>query len=253
MAAGPTLINSVVRALRLLDLVAEEGRPVSAKKLARLSETALATTYHLLRTLVHEGYLAKTEGGYVVGVRPAIVAARQHDSMVDQRIHRQLRILHDELRAASYMAVLRDGEIALVDIVDSPAAPRTDLWVDLTDSAHATALGKAVLAAMPEVDRLDYLARHPLIDLTRNTRTCRRTLLAELGHDDPVVFDQEEYNVGTTCLAVRVPAPHITAAVAISVPPSAVGRVMTNLPALRRAATLLGLSCADDGGWSPPV
>lgn len=246
MAAQPTLINSVVRALRLLDLVAAEGRPVSAKKLARLAGLAPATTYHLLRTLVHEGYLAKTDEGYVVGGRPAAVAQQQQATATSRRIRDALKALHDDVRAAAYLAVLHDGEIALVDIVDSSAAPRTDLWVGLDNAAHATALGKAVLAAMPEADRLDYLGRHPLIDLTRNTCTNRRALLAELDHAVEVATDHGEYNVGTTCLAVRVPAPGITAAVAVSVPSEQVDRVRPDLRALRRAANLVGLACADE-------
>ena len=68
MALEPTLIVSVRRALHLLDAVGEASRPLPAKALARRAGLPLATTYHLLRTLVHEGYLARIDGaGYVLG------------------------------------------------------------------------------------------------------------------------------------------------------------------------------------------
>lgn len=52
-----TLIGSVQRAMRLLEAVAGHECGAPAKQLARETGLALPTTYHLLRTLVHEGYL----------------------------------------------------------------------------------------------------------------------------------------------------------------------------------------------------
>ena len=54
---GPTLIQSVQRALRLLEMVAEFDGRAQAKELARAAGFTLPTTYHLLRTMTHEGYL----------------------------------------------------------------------------------------------------------------------------------------------------------------------------------------------------
>lgn len=75
MPDGPTLINSVRRAVHLLDAVGSAGGPVPAKALARRTQLPLATTYHLLRTLVHEGYLTRQQGGYVLGDRLTTLVA----------------------------------------------------------------------------------------------------------------------------------------------------------------------------------
>ncbi|MEZ5095915.1 MAG: IclR family transcriptional regulator C-terminal domain-containing protein [Nocardioides sp.] len=158
------------------------------------------------------------------------------------RTHRVLRQLHDELGAAAYLSVLDDNCIRLVDVADSPEAPRTDMWVGFDDAAHATALGKAVLAALPDDTRRDYLASHPLVDLTPSTLTSPRVLLAELDHSPMLTVDREEYAVGTTCLAVPVPSQRMTAAVAISVPVQRQDRVTGAEQALRRAARLVALS-----------
>jgi hypothetical protein len=53
------LIGSVQRALRVLEIVAAAGDGVTAKVVARRSGYKLSTTYHLLNTLVHEGYLVR--------------------------------------------------------------------------------------------------------------------------------------------------------------------------------------------------
>jgi DNA-binding IclR family transcriptional regulator len=242
VATQPTLIHSVVRALTLLDLVGGEPGPATAKRLARLSGLPLATTYHLLRTLHHEGYLDRVDGGYVLGEHVSTLAGRRSRPGPGGRTHRVLRALHDELGAAAYLSVLDDGCIRLVDVADSPEHPRTDMWVGFEDAAHATALGKAVLAALPEDHRRDYLASHPLVDLTPHTQTNDRRLLEELEDSPGLTRDCEEYAVGTTCLAVPVPSRRLTGAVAISVPVERAHRVAGQEQALRRAAALVALS-----------
>ncbi|HEX6445910.1 MAG TPA: IclR family transcriptional regulator [Streptosporangiales bacterium] len=226
MADRPTLITSVQRALRLLDAVGESSRPLTAKVLARRTGQPLPTTYHLLRTLVHEGYLRRVDGsGYLLGDR---VSALSGDSPAARtaRIRPILQNLHDELNAATYLSLFEDGEITLVDVVDSPKAPRVDLWVGFHDAAHATALGKAVLSVLDEPQRMDYLASHDLADLTPRTVTDRRVLLRQLDEANAYALDHEEYSLGTGCVAAAIPSPNLKAAIAVSVPARQVDRII---------------------------
>ncbi len=66
-----TLIGSVQRAMRLLECVAGHPHGAPAKQLARETGLALPTAYHLLRTLVHEGYLHRDKGLFFLGRRPS--------------------------------------------------------------------------------------------------------------------------------------------------------------------------------------
>lgn len=242
MSGQPTLISSVVRALSLLDAVGAQAAATPAKKLARLTGLPLGTTYHLLRTLVHEGFLDRVDGGYILGDRVDTLAQRRRGTDAGGRTHRVLKSLHDELGAAAYLSVLDGNCIRLVDVADSPQAPRTDMWVGFEDAAHATALGKAVLAALPHDTRRDYLSSHPMVDLTPSTRTSSRQLLAELEQSPELTVDLEEYAVGTTCLAVPVPSQRVVGAVAISVPTQRRAAVVGAERALRRTASLIALS-----------
>ena len=241
MSGEPTLIASVQRALRLLDAVGAAQRPVPAKTLARRAGLPLPTAYHLLRTLVHEGYLARVDAeGYVLGDRAMGLSARTGASAARiARLRPVLQNLHQELNAAAYLSVLDDGEITLVDVVDSPAAPRVDLWVGFHDAAHATALGKAVLSTLDDRARRGYLADHDLADLTPHTVTDERVLLRQLGTPSTYAFDREEYSLGTACVAAAVPSRTFVAAVAVSVPANQVRRVVERGEVLRRAARLI--------------
>lgn len=246
MDGEPTLIESVRRALSLLDAVGAADRPLPAKILARRAGLAQPTAYHLLRTLVHEGYLSKIEGqGYVVGDRVAALAGRSGSAAARAvRCRPVLRELHDKLNAAAYLAVLVDGEITVIDIVDSPDAPRTDLWVGFHDAAHATALGKAVLSTLDERARAAYLADHDLPDLTPRTITDRRVLLRQLQAVRGYALDREEYALGTACVATPVPSRSFLAAVAVSVPSRQAHRIMEHSDVLRRAALLVAYADA---------
>ena len=70
--------------------------------LARLTGEKLPTTYHLLRTLVHEGYLSRRDGGYVLGERVSSLSARLRAPSLRERVRPALTGLHETLRAASY-------------------------------------------------------------------------------------------------------------------------------------------------------
>ncbi|WP_345355037.1 IclR family transcriptional regulator [Actinoallomurus liliacearum] len=239
----PTLIVSVQRALRLMEAVASHPGGAPAKQLARQVGLPLATTYHLLRTLVHEGYLVRTtEGAYLLGDR---VDPLQDDRRAQDRVARirvELRALRDELGVAAYFSLYEDGEIRVVEIADGPRTPRVDLSVGLSQTAHATAIGKCVLAQLPPLARRDHLSRHPLIGLTPHTITHQGELERRL--DSPLALDREEYLLGTGCAAVPVTdaAGETVGAVAVSCSPAKLGKVEAFAPRIRDAAARINLA-----------
>ncbi|MBB2890466.1 IclR family transcriptional regulator [Flexivirga oryzae] len=240
--AEPTLIGSVQRALRLLEAVAASEDPVSAKSLARMVGLPLPTTYHLLRTLVHEGYLRKLTEGYALGPLAAITGGTAKQALLP-RVRPVLKSLRDEVRGATYLSIYSEGEIRLVDIADGPDAPCVDLWVGIQDSGHATAFGKCILAALPTPERDDYIGRHQLYDLTPNTITDRRVLARSLEHPSEIWADSEEYLLGTSCLAAPIRSGDVVGAVAVSLP-SRRPVDASHSAALRRAARRLGWAVA---------
>lgn len=123
-AAVPTLIGSVQRALRLLEAVGAHRDGAPAKQLAREAGLPLPTAYHLLRTLTHEGYLRRENGVFVFGAAaekltglPAV--QKRRGTVGDSLAH-----LRDAIGAPVYCAVYREGEIELIAVADTPAAPR---------------------------------------------------------------------------------------------------------------------------------
>ncbi|MGW7367889.1 IclR family transcriptional regulator [Streptomyces sp. NPDC054841] len=225
---GPTLITSVQRAFRLLEAVGIHEGGAPAKQLAREAQLPLATTYHLLRTLVHDGYLRKLDdGGFVLGDRLHTLHAAGRGQELLSRIRPALAALRDEVSAAAYLTFYEEGEIRVAEIVDGPRAPRADLWVGFEDAGHATALGKCVLRELDGDSRNDYLSRHALADLTPRTFTRRSALLQHLDSlpTAPAVMDLEEYSLGTVCVAVPVYSGHKLGSLGVSFPADRISRI----------------------------
>ncbi|MBG6093453.1 IclR family transcriptional regulator [Actinomadura viridis] len=201
----PTLIASVQRALRLMEAVAAHPGGAPAKQLAREADLPLATAYHLLRTLAHEGYAQRLpEGVWVLGERVRTLHGRSRAQQIMTHVRPTLSTLRDELSAASYFAMHVDDEIRVIDVADGPRAPRVDTWVGFDQAAHATAIGKCLLRQLSQERRRDYLSRHPLVGLTRHTITEPRLLLRLLDTPAEISLDREEYALGTGCAAVPV-------------------------------------------------
>ncbi len=143
MRSEPTdLIQSVSRALRVLEQVTHADRPMPVKAIARRCGLNLSTTYHLMRTLCYEGYLTRQpDGSYAAGPQ---VAERFHDLMGHfQRPPSATAVLHHLAAACGYTAYLARvsaGRMVIVDVVEGPGSPwLEDLQVGLETAAHQTA------------------------------------------------------------------------------------------------------------------
>ncbi|WP_327365182.1 IclR family transcriptional regulator [Streptomyces sp. NBC_01217] len=205
--AGPEFPASVRDVLRLMEAVEAHAEGAPAQQLARESGLPLATVHRLLPALAQDGHVEEPDVGAFVrsGKRHPSCAGHNGQEQLE-RIRPVLTSLRDDLSVAVYLTLYEEGEIRVMEIVDSAQAPRVDLWVSFEDAGHATALGKSVLRELDEDARADYLSRHSLTDLTPRTITRREELVQHLDASlsAPVVMDREEYSSGTTCIAVPV-------------------------------------------------
>ncbi|ALO09714.1 Transcriptional regulator, IclR family [Streptomyces venezuelae] len=233
------MIGSVQRALRLLEAVSSHADGAPAKQLARETGLPLPTTYHLLRTLTHEGYLRREKGVFVLGdaaVRLAGGGAVQNRRI---KIEDSLARWRDEIGVPVYFALYREGEIELVAVADTPSAPAVEEWADFRETAHAHAIGQCLLSQLDLKARQDHLDRHPVEAITPYTVRNRRVLLDRLGglgRMEPLV-ERQEYALGTVCAAIPITAGSAAAAMAISLPLHQEERL---LPAVERLRTEIG-------------
>ncbi len=236
-----TLISSVQRALKLVDIVASATRPLPVKAIANAAGLSLGTTYNLTRTLVHEGYLAAEPDGLVLGLHFPGLRGADHAGVFLAVVRQTLRQVAAEQDATAYLARFSAGDVRLVDIVDRTGAPRPELWAGLADGARATALGRQILAQLSREQRAEYLTRYPPVRFTPTPRAGQSAQLNHLRRGTESTVDREDYRLGHSCVAVPVRAPGVIAALAVTV---SLDRLDSGLDAisrqLRTAATTLG-------------
>jgi DNA-binding IclR family transcriptional regulator len=212
MRPEPTdLIQSVSRALRVLEQVTQADRPLPVKVIARRCEINLATAYHLVRTLCYEGYLVRhPDGSYSAGAQ---VAERFHDLVSSfQRPPAAVAVLR-HLAAASghsaYLGRIAGDRMVITEVVEGPGSPwLEDLQVGLETAAHATAVGKALLTTMSVRDRRRMLAQQGMRPYTSRTASDLAALNGELHGLAPgdLVVEHGEFRENVACAGIATEA-----------------------------------------------
>ncbi|WP_328753318.1 helix-turn-helix domain-containing protein [Streptomyces sp. NBC_00285] len=213
-------MGSVQRAMRLLEAVAEHEHGAPAKQLARETGLALPTAYHLLRTLVHDGYLRRDRGLFFLGEAAERLSSSGAQQKRRSTVVEVLAHCRDLIGAPVYYAQYRDGEIEILCVSDTPGNPAVEEWADFRETAHAHAIGQCLLAQLDEEARRDHLDRYPVRSITPYTVRDNHNLLRRLertGRMEPVI-ERQEYALGTVCAALPITLGNTAATMAISLP-----------------------------------
>nr|WP_239109567.1 helix-turn-helix domain-containing protein [Streptomyces coelicoflavus] len=235
-AADPpsaTLIGSVQRAMRLLECVAEHEHGAPAKQLARETGLALPTAYHLLRTLVHEGYLRRDKGLFFLGEAAERLGGSGAEQKRRSTVVDTMARWRDAIGVPVYYAMYRDGEIEVMCVSDTPGNPAVEEWADFRETGHAHAIGQCLLSQLDEDARRDHLDRYPVQPVTPYTVRDGHSLLKRLERMRRMtpVTERQEYALGTVCAAIPITVGTTAATMAISLPLHQAGRL---LPAVQR-------------------
>lgn len=210
--ASPGRVQSVERALEILELLARAGREGlrlgSVAESLSLSRSAVWST---LQTLLARGFVAET----AVGGRPAYTLgmslARLGQSALSQmRLGEvavpHLRSLTAKTGLTSRIAVLQGTSALVVGREDGPGAIQFNLHLGQPELLHSTAVGKAFLAAMPSDSVRELLADVPLSRRTHRTITSLDELVLSLDviRRRGYSVDEEEDADGVVCIGACV-------------------------------------------------
>jgi IclR family acetate operon transcriptional repressor len=100
--------------------------------------------------------------------------------------------------------------VVILDVVEGRRAVKKVSDVGQTDPWHASALGKALLATMPDSVWRDIVASAGLPELTQHTITSMKKMAAEIKdiRERGFAVDREEAAEELTCVAAAVPTPN---------------------------------------------
>ena len=176
------VIESVDSALRLLHLFLVRDR-IRVTEAATELDVAVSTAHRLIAMLQYHDFVAQDmrTHEYVPGpdlIRFGLTAIKRLD------LREQARPLMEALSATVNetvaLGILQGPNVLYVDGVESPRALRVTARTGALIPAHAIAMGKVLLAALPPPDLDTLLGRSDLTPLTSRTIVRKRDLLADL-------------------------------------------------------------------------
>jgi DNA-binding IclR family transcriptional regulator len=179
---------------RLTDLAAEMGIPTS-------------TLHNYLQTLEREEYVVSEDGVYRVGLRFLEHGAHARDRMKLFEIAKpEVDKLAEETGELANLLVEEHGRGIYLHRARGEEAVQVEAHVGTRVFLHSTALGKAILAHLPERRRDEIFERQGLPRLTDSTITDRAELREQLARieDRGYASDDGEKISGLRCVAAPV-------------------------------------------------
>lgn len=225
MDQGESPVASVDRALRILTVVGGASRGLSLDELASRLDIPKSSLHRILAALKYRGFIAQPEpgGSYFLGTELLATAFRFYD-VLDLRalIHPLLARLTAELRETTHMAVLDGAEVVYHDKIQASHMITMSSVIGGRNPAHATGVGKALLAwtyPTDEAIRAWATLWAPLKAVTPNTVTSVQRLAEELAlvRERGYALDIEENEIGVHCAAVPIFLGRPVPATAVSV------------------------------------
>lgn len=248
-------ITALQRGLRLLQLFSQSERGLTAKQVTKLSGLPFSTVHRFLVNLETSGYLnCSNEGVYYLGVACFAVGQSALSQLDIRRLSLPyLQELNQQTRETIHLTV-RHGLFAVyVDKLDSPEQLRIHSRIGASVPLHCTAVGKVMLAFMPQEEREKVVRQLDLKRVTTNTVGSLQELRTELYRVEKNGYacDLEEHELHIRCIAAPIwdHTGGMHAALSITAP-------MVRMPVsrLRQLAPLIqqaGLRISRELGYQP--
>lgn len=226
MSTSVSSVKSADRALELLELFAHHLDGLTLTDVSERTGWPKSSSLALLRTLHQRQFLeaAGSDGKYHLGPRVAALGSAYLNNLSLSR--EGAEVVRDIARACDetvHLAVLRGGDVLYVAKEEGGGQMRMVSTVGRMIPAHATGVGKMLLASLPlaELDRL-HPPGVPLTAMTEKTVTDRDqfAMILEQIRAQGFARDEGESTIGVKCIAAPIIDVNATviAAMSVSVP-----------------------------------
>ena len=202
-------VQSLTRGLSILEALAAAEGGLTLTDVANRVGLAPSTAHRLLSTLEKMGYVfqAGDLGHWYVGLQSFTVGS----SFLSARdwvaqSHPYMRRLMEQAGETANLAILDGTEAVFIDQVQCKETMRTIVRIGSRVPLHASGVGKAIFATLPD-EQIDAIFKvKGLPRITDNTITSPETMWASLRviRQRGFSFDDEEHLVGTRCVASSI-------------------------------------------------
>jgi IclR family acetate operon transcriptional repressor len=202
-------VQSVDRALQIIETLAEDDEGYRLSDLAVRTGLSTSTAHRLLTALEKRRFVQfdRTQSKWHVGAQSFAVGATftRRRNVVAQAVP-YLRKLRDQTRETANLAVVDDEAIIVLTRVESREIMRSLTKVGGRVAMVASGVGKAVLATYPDADVNAIIRHHGMPRLTEKSIVRPGDLFRELAtiRRQGYAVDDEEACIGLRCIAAVV-------------------------------------------------
>ncbi len=222
------LVQTIERVSRLLDTLGQNPQGISIRDISVRVKLPKGTTHRLLSSLTYFGYVRQDPRtrNYLLGFK-LVELGQLLLGQLDLRKEAEpfLRDLAERTKETVHLVFLDRDEIVYIDKVEAThnhSGLRMASRVGLRNPAHSSAVGKVLLAALPEETLNDSIRERGLSRRTENTITDPSQLCEHLKivRRKGYAIDDEENENGIRCVGAPIynEAGKVVAAVSISGP-----------------------------------
>jgi len=207
--AGGGAVQSVDRAMQLLEALGEDEEGYRLTDLAIRTGLSPSTAHRLLTTLEKRRFVAfdPSDSMWHIGRRTFAIGAafiRRRNFVAPALPY--LRRLRDLTHETANLGVIDDGEVIVLTQVESREIMRAITRVGGRAPMVASGIGKAILATYADADVAAIIQRHGMKRLTPKSMVRAGQLRDALDgvRRDGWALDDEEYVTGLRCVAAVV-------------------------------------------------
>ena len=254
-------VRALDRALDILTAFSVRQPELSLTEVATRTDLPKSTALRLLAVLEDRGFVERTPetDHYRVGVQLFEIGSIYIQTLAIESVARPYLLrLAQQCNQTANLGVLSCGEIVHLAVLPPDRPIRFYANVGQRDKAHATGLGKALIAELSDEALAELVHQHGLERRTRRTIDSLEALRLHLAQvrAQGYAIDDEESSVGLRCVAAPV-RDHLNQAIAaISVSGPAFEVRDETLPQLIEAVTDTALAISHRLGHrvqAPPV
>lgn len=204
----PYMLGSLRKGLEVLDCFARQESWSLAELCAELGQSK-PTVFRILHTLEESGYLVKDVATvrYAPGLRlHSLGGAAMRQKQLCWQSMAPLQDLARETGETVHVGILHEAEAVCVQAVEGTRLVRMHALVGKRTPAHASALGKVLLAHRSEAELRRLFEGRALSCFTPHTITSLPALLAVLRQvrAQGYALDEEEMELGLRCLGAPI-------------------------------------------------
>lgn len=205
---GRYLVPVVRSTFRILEELSTSGR-LNLNEITVRTRVPKSTVFRILSTLHHLGYVLRDESKRAYAISPSLADLANDTASADALRHAALPhmlSLRDEFGETVNLGHLRLDKVIYLEVVPSEYALRLNEKPGASVWAHASAMGKCILADAPLEVVAGILDRRELPALTPHTITDPEEIRHELRRvrERGYAFDREETTLLATCVAVPI-------------------------------------------------